>query len=57
MSEKNPINSETKGASEKDPFAVERAPWETLKTHEKQLFFFILTVYQKGLLKTSQISG
>jgi hypothetical protein len=53
MSEKNPINSETEGASEKDSFVFERGPWETLKAHEKQIFFFVLMVFQKGLLKTS----
>jgi hypothetical protein len=28
-----------------------------LKTHEKQMLFFILLVFQKGLLKTLQIFG
>ncbi len=40
MSEKHPINSETEGASEKRSFAFERGPWEILKTHEKQIFFY-----------------
>jgi hypothetical protein len=53
MSEKNPNKSEPEGASEKSSFAFERGPWEMLKTHEKQISFFILTVFQKGLLKTS----
>jgi hypothetical protein len=57
MSEKNPINSETEEANEKQSFAFERGPWETLKTHEKQMLFFILLVFQKGLLKTLQIFG
>jgi hypothetical protein len=57
MSEKNPNNSETEGASEKDSFGFERGPWETLKTHGKQILFLILLVFQKGLLKTSQIFG
>jgi hypothetical protein len=38
MSEKKPINSETEGAIEKDSFAFERGPWETLKTNI--LFYF-----------------
>jgi hypothetical protein len=53
MTGKNCNNSETEGASEKDSFAFDRRPWETLKTHEKQILFFLLTVFQKGLLKTS----
>jgi len=53
MTGKNCNNSETEGASEKDSFAFERGLWETLKTHEKQIFFFILSVFQKGLLKAS----
>jgi hypothetical protein len=53
MSEKNPNNSETEGTSEKDSFAFERGSWDTLKTDEKQIFFFILMVFEKGSLKTS----
>jgi hypothetical protein len=53
MTGKNCINSEAEGASKKDSFVFERGPWETLKTHEKQIFFFILMVFQKGLPKTS----
>ncbi len=53
MSQKHPTNSETEGASEKDSFALERGPWETLKTHGKQIFLFILLVFRNGLLKNS----
>jgi hypothetical protein len=40
MSEKNRINSETEGASEKRSFAFTKGSWEMLKTDEKQIFFF-----------------
>ncbi len=53
MTGKNCNNSETEGASEKDSFTYERGPRETLKTHEKQILFFIVMVFPKGLLKIS----
>ncbi len=56
MTEKNCNNSETEGATEKDSFAFQRGPWKTLTTHEKQIFFFILTVFRKGLRKPRRSS-
>jgi len=51
MIEKNSINFQTEGASEKRSFAFERGPSVTLKTHEKQLLFFIYMVFSKSSLE------
>jgi hypothetical protein len=56
MTGKNCNNSKKEGASETNSFGFERGPWETLETHQKQIVFFILTVFRKGLRKPRRSS-
>ncbi len=48
MSKKNTNNSETEAASEKQSFAFERGPQETLKTHEKKNILFYSACFSNG---------